>query len=172
MKVDIYSSPAWPHCQTLKEFLSRKGIPYQDHDVSSDPLAAQEAVRLTRQNNVPVTVIDGHTVVGFDQPRLEQLIAQAEAAARPKFGAGIANVGKAGRKGVPIIFGAYVGRIGTGSIAERVGLAIGDIIIQMNNKQISDTADLEHFMASIKQGDKLSVVFIRGTVVNTVEVTA
>jgi len=116
-------------------------------------------------------VIDGHTVVGFDQPRLEQLIAQAEAAARPKFGAGIANVGKAGRKGVPINFGAYVGRIGTGSIAERVGLVIGDVIIQMNNKQISDTVDLEHFMASIKQGDKLSVVFIRGTVVNTVEVT-
>jgi glutaredoxin 3 len=156
----------------LKEFLSRKGIPYQDHDVSSDPLVAQEAVRLTGQNNVPVTVIDGQTVVGFDQPRLEQLIAQAEAAARPKFGAGIANVGKVGRKGVPIIFGAYVGRIGTGSIAEKVGLAIGDVIIQMNNKQISDTADLEHFLASITQGDKLSVVFIRGTVVNTAEVTA
>ena len=156
----------------MKEFLSRKGIPYQDHDVSSDPLVAQEAVRLTGQNNVPVTVIDGQTVVGFDQPRLEQLIAQAEAAARPKFGAGIANVGKVGRKGVPIIFGAYVGRIGTGSIAEKVGLAIGDVIIQMNNKQISDTADLEHFLASITQGDKLSVVFIRGTVVNTAEVTA
>ena len=172
MKVDVYSSPACPHCQTLKEFLSHKGIPYQDHDVSSDPLVAQEAVRLTGQNNVPVTVIDGQTVVGFDQPRLEQLIAQSEFAARPKFGAGIANVGKVGRKGVPIIFGAYVGRIGTGSIAERVGLVIGDVIIQMNNKQISDTADLEHFLASIKQGDKLSVVFIRGTVVNTVEVTA
>jgi glutaredoxin len=172
MKVDVYSSPACPHCQTLKEFLSHKGISYQDHDVSSDPLVAQEAVRLTGQNNVPVTVIDGQTVVGFDQPRLEQLIAQAEAAARPKFGAGIANVGKVGRKGVPIIFGAYVGRIGTGSIAEKVGLAIGDVIIQMNNKQISDTADLEHFLASITQGDKLSVVFIRGTVVNTAEVTA
>jgi len=156
----------------LKEFLSRKGIPYQDHNVSSNPLAAKEAVRLTGQNNVHVTVFDGHTVLGFDQPRLEQLIAQAEAVARPKFGAGIANVGKAGRKGVPIIFGAYVGRIGTGSIAERVGLVIGDVIIQMNNKQISDTVDLEHFMASIKQGDKLSVVFIRGAVVNTVEVTA
>ncbi len=155
----------------MKEFLSRKGIPYQDHDVSTAQLATQEAVKLTGQNNVPVTVIDGQTVVGFDQSRLEQLIAQAQAAARPKFGAGIGDVGKAGRKGVPIIFGAYVGRIGTGSIAERVGLAIGDVIIQMNNKQISDTADLERFMAGIKQGDKLSVVFIHGTGINTVEVT-
>jgi S1-C subfamily serine protease len=137
-----------------------------------DSTAAQEAVKLTGQNGVPVTVIDGQTVVGFNGPRLEQLIAQAEAAARPKFGAGIANVGKEGRKGVPIVFGAYVGRIGTGSIAERVGLAIGDVIIQMNKQPISDTTDLEHFMTGIKQGDKLSVVFIRGTVVNTVEATA
>jgi S1-C subfamily serine protease len=137
-----------------------------------DSTAAQEAVKLTGQNGVPVTVIDGQTVVGFNGPRLEQLIAQAEAAARPKFGAGIANVGKEGRKGVPIVFGAYVGRIGTGSIAERVGLAIGDVIIQMNKQKISDTTDLEHFMTGIKQGDKLSVVFIRGTVVNTVEATA
>jgi len=172
MKVDVYSSPTSPDCNTLKDFLSRKDIPYQDHDVSADPVAAQEAVKLTGQNNVPVTVIDGQIVVGFNQPRLEQLIAQAEAAARPKFGAGIANVGKAGRKGVPIVFGAYVGRIGTGSIAERVGLAIGDVIIQMNNQPISDTADLERFMAGIKQGDKLSVIFIRGTGIKTMEVTA
>jgi glutaredoxin 3 len=156
----------------LKEFLSRKGIPYQDHDVNSDPSAAQEAIKITGQNGVPVTVIDGQSVVGFNEPRLEQLIAQAEAAARPKFGAGIANVGTEGRKGVPIVFGAYVGRIGTGSIAERVGLAVGDVIIQMNNKPISDTADLERFMSGVRQGDKISVVFIRGTIVNTAEVTA
>jgi glutaredoxin 3 len=172
MKVDVYSSLTSPECRTLKEFLSRQEIPYQDHDVNVDPLAAQEAVKLTGQNNVPVTVIDGQTVVGFNQPRLEQLIAQAEAAARPKFGAGIANVGKTGRKGVPIVFGVYVGRIGTGSIAERVGLAIGDVIIQMNNQQISDTTNMERFMVGIKQGDKLFIVFIRGTEVKTAEVTA
>ena len=156
----------------MKEFLSRKGIPYQDHDVNSDPSAAQEAIKITGQNGVPVTVIDGQTVVGFNEPRLEQLIAQAQAAQRPRLGAGIGNVGKAGRKSVPIIFGAYIGRIVTGSIAEKAGLAIGDVIIQMNNQPISDTADVERVMAGIKQGDKLSVVFIRGTGINTVEVNA
>jgi S1-C subfamily serine protease len=156
----------------LKEFLSRKGIPYQDHDVSADPLAAQEAVRLTGQNNVPVTVIDGQTVVGFNQSRLEQLITQAQASTPPKFGAAVADVGKAGRKEIPIIFGAYVGRIRSGSIAERAGLAVGDVIIQLNDQLISDTAALERFLLGIKQGDKLSIVFIRGTEVKTAEVTA
>jgi glutaredoxin 3 len=156
----------------LKEFLSRKGIPYQDHDVSTDPTAAQEAVRLTGQNGVPVTVIDGQTVVGFNQPRLEQLIAQAQAGTRPRFGAAVADVGKAGRKGVPIIFGVYVGRITNGSIAEKAGLAIGDVIIQLNSQPIYGLADLERAMAGIKQGDRLSIVFIRGTAVNTAEATA
>jgi len=171
MKVDVYSSPTSPECQTLKEFLSSKDIPYRDHDVNADPLAAQEAAKLTGQNNVPVTVIDGQTVVGFNQPRIEQLIAQSEAAARPKFGAAVADIGKAGRKGVPIVFGAYVGRLRTGSIAEQGGLIVGDVIIQMNNHLISDAADLERFLSGIKQGDKLSIVFIRGTEVKMAEVT-
>jgi S1-C subfamily serine protease len=155
----------------LKEFLSSKGIPYQDHDVNTDSLAAQEAIRLTGQNGVPVTVIDGQTVVGFDQPRIEQLIAQAQAGAPPKFGVAVADVGKAVREGVPIIFGAYVGRIKPGSIAEKAGLAVGDVIIQLNNQVISDAANLEHLITDIKQGDKLSIVFIRGNAVNTAEVT-
>jgi S1-C subfamily serine protease len=155
----------------LKEFLSTKGIPYQDHDVNIDSVAAQEAIKLTGQNGVPVTVIDGQTVVGFNQPRIEQLIAQAQAGTPPKFGAAVADVGKAVRKGVPIIFGAYVGRIKLGSIAEKAGLAVGDVIIQLNNQAISEAADLEHFMADIKQGNRLSIVFIRGNAVNTAEVT-
>ena len=156
----------------MKEFLSRKGIHYQEHDVNADPSAAQEAIRLTGQNGVPVTIIDGQTVVGFNQPRLEQLIEQAQAASRPKFGAAVADIGKAGRKGVPINFGAYVGRIGTGSIAERVGLAVGDVIIQLNDQPITGASALGRFMAGINQGDKLSVIFIRGNNVITTEITA
>jgi glutaredoxin 3 len=155
----------------LKEYLSRKGIPYQDHDVNADPSAAQEAVRLTGQNAVPVIVIDGQIVVGFNEPRIEQLISQAEASIRPKFGAAVADVGKVGRKDVPIVFGAYVGRITTGSIAEKIELIVGDVIIQLNNQPISGAADLGCFLLGIKQGDKLSIVFIRGTEIKTAEVT-
>jgi S1-C subfamily serine protease len=155
----------------LKEFLSSQNIPYEDHDVTTDPLAGQEIMRLTGQNGVPVTVIDGQTVVGFDQARLTWLIAQAQAAAPLKFGAAVADVRKAGKKEIPINFGAYVGRIKPGSIAEKAGLAVGDVIIQMNNQGVSRAAHLELLMAKIKQGDRLSIVFIRGTSVNTAEVT-
>jgi predicted metalloprotease with PDZ domain len=161
----------------LKEFLSNKGLPFQEHDVNTDPVAAQEVMRLTGQNGVPVTVIEGQTVVGFDQPRLEWLIAQAQAQAQaqagapPKFGAAVADVGKSGRKDIPINFGAYIGRIKPGSIAEKAGLAVGDVIIQLNNQGVSRAVHLELLIAKIKPGDKLSIVFIRGNAIQTTEVT-
>jgi hypothetical protein len=156
----------------LKEFLSSKGIPFQDHDVNTDSSAAQEAVRLTGQNGVPVTVIDGQTVLGFNQPRLEWLIAQAQNSKPLKFGAAVADVGKSGRKDLAVNFGAYVGQIKPDSIAEKAGLAPGDIIIQFNNQGVSRATHLELLFAKIKPGDKLSVVFIRGNVVSTAEVNA
>ena len=156
----------------MKEFLSRKSIPFQEQDITKDSLASQEVLKLTGQNAVPVTVIDGQVVVGFDELRLQQLIIQSQGAASPKFGAAIADVSKIGKKEVPITFGAYVGRVRPSSIAERAGLSAGDVIIQMNKQPISNTADLGSVMADIKQGDALSLVFIRGTSVVTVETNA
>ena len=155
----------------LKEFLSNKGISYEDYDVNADPLAAQEVVRLTGQNEVPVTVIEGQVVAGFDKPRLEWLIAQAPNNMPLKFGAAVADAGKSGRQDLPITFGAYVGRTKPGSIAEKAGLAAGDIIIQLNDQVVSRASHLELLFAKIKSGDKLSIVFIRGNILNTAEIT-
>ncbi len=125
---------------------------------------------------MPVTVIDGQTVVGFDKPRLEWLLAQAQAqtqnAPPPKFGAAVADVGQAGRPGVPINFGAYVGRIRPGTLAEKAGLAVGDVIVQLNNQAVAHASDLEHILADIKPGDRLTLVFLRGNAVITAEAAA
>jgi glutaredoxin 3 len=155
----------------LKEFLSSRGITFQDHDINMDPAAAQEVVKLTGQNGIPVTTIDSQIVVGFDRPRLELLIAQSSANEPIKFGVAVADLDKSGRNDLPIIFGAYVGRIKSGSIAEKAGLAVGDIIIQFNNQGVSRAAHLELLLAKIKQGDKINIVLIRGNVVTKAEIT-
>jgi glutaredoxin len=51
----------------VKEFLSQRGIGFKEYDVSRDPSAAQELVRSTGQMGVPVTVINGQAIVGFDR---------------------------------------------------------------------------------------------------------
>ncbi len=43
-----------------------------------DPHAADELYRITGQLAVPVLTVDGNVVVGFDQARLDQLLAEPE----------------------------------------------------------------------------------------------
>ena len=58
----------------MKEFLSGKGISYQEKNVAGDREAAKEMIEKSRQMGVPVTVIDGEVVVGFDQAKLEEVL--------------------------------------------------------------------------------------------------
>jgi glutaredoxin 3 len=60
-------------CNRAKEFLSQKGVPFTEWDVSTDEKALAELERLGYRTT-PVIVIDGELVVGFDQTRLEELL--------------------------------------------------------------------------------------------------
>jgi len=109
----------------VKEFLSQKGISFQERDVSINQSYAQELVKSTGQMGVPVTVINGQTVVGFDRGRLEQLLTKTQTSQRPPFGASIADASKiTAKQGSGIILGAYIGSVRPGSVAERIGLEL------------------------------------------------
>jgi len=149
----------------LKEFLSQKGVAYEEHDVTKESLAIGEVQRLTGQTGVPVTVVDGQVVVGFDQARIEQLMSQAGAPERPKFGAAIADAVKYSKEGAPTIVGAYVGRLKAGSVAEKLGLVVGDVIIQVGITRISNAGDFEQACSAFEAGSQISVVFVRGSTV-------
>ena len=73
MDVKVYSTPTCPYCKMTKEYLTSKGISYQDIDVSSDREAVQEMVRISGQMGVPVIVINGEPIVGFDKARIDSL---------------------------------------------------------------------------------------------------
>lgn len=144
----------------VKEFLSQRDVSFVEHDVSRDPPATQEVVNRTGQMGVPVTVIDGETVVGFDRVRLEQLLSQS---IRPSLGASVADASKstAGqRSGITV--GAYVGRVRPGSLAQRTGLAAGDIVIEVNMQRIANAAGLEDAVSRLSGGSRVSLVYLRG----------
>jgi len=73
-RVTVYSTPTCSWCNTLKAWLRKNGIPFTDVDVSRDARAAQELVQRTGQQGVPQTEINGQWVIGFDQPKLKQLL--------------------------------------------------------------------------------------------------
>ena len=168
MDVIVYSSPTCPYCHMVKEFLSHRGINFEERDVSRDRSAAQELVGKTGQMGVPVTVIGGQTIIGFDRARLEQALSQWQ---RPSFGVSVADASKITQKqGAGMTLGAYVGKVKQGSVAEKVGLAQGDIIVEINMQRIANADDLERTIAKLSIGSRVSLVFLRGNKQLTSEV--
>ena len=154
----------------VKEFLSQRGTGFEERDISRDPSAAQELVRSTGQMGVPVTVIDGQAIVGFDRARLEQLLTQSQVGQRPSFGASIADASKiTAKQGSGITLGAYIGKVRAGSVAQRLGLAPGDIITELNLQRIANAGDLERTLANLNRGSRFSIVFLRGNKTMTTE---
>lgn len=74
MDIKIYSTPTCPYCKLAKEYLSSKGINYQDFDVSQNKQALDEMIKLSGQMGVPTIVINGQIIVGFDKARIEELL--------------------------------------------------------------------------------------------------
>jgi glutaredoxin len=60
-------------CSKVKEYLSQKGIEFIERDVSKDEDAINDLKKLGVMTT-PVTVIDGETVIGFNQQKFEQLL--------------------------------------------------------------------------------------------------
>jgi len=57
-----------------KEYLSSQGISYQNLDVSGDRALVEEMIKVSGQMGVPVIVIDGNVIVGFDKTQIDELL--------------------------------------------------------------------------------------------------
>ncbi|KRW95330.1 glutaredoxin 3 [Paracoccus sp. MKU1] len=66
-KVEIYTTPTCPYCTAAKSLLRKKGIAYEETDVSRDPqLRAAMTQRAGGRRTVPQIFIDGRHVGGSD----------------------------------------------------------------------------------------------------------
>lgn len=74
MKITVYSSTVCPYCQRLTKFLEDHKIKFTEIDVSTDQKKANEMIEISGQMGVPVTVIDGEVVIGFDEKRLRKVL--------------------------------------------------------------------------------------------------
>lgn len=73
-KVIVYSTKECPWCKKTKEFLDENKIKYENKFVEDDHKAAEEMIKKSGQQGVPVTEIDGEIVVGFDEEKLKKLL--------------------------------------------------------------------------------------------------
>ena len=60
-------------CDQAKEYLSHKGIQFQEKDIAQDPSALADLKKLGYMTT-PVIVIDGSVIVGFDADKIDQAL--------------------------------------------------------------------------------------------------
>ncbi len=58
-----------------KEYLSRKGIAFVEHDVAKDKEKAKEMIKKSGQLGVPVILVGDKVLIGFNQIELDKLLA-------------------------------------------------------------------------------------------------
>ncbi|OWK26957.1 MAG: NrdH-redoxin [Parcubacteria group bacterium GW2011_GWA2_38_13b] len=73
-KILIYSTLSCPYCVMVKDFLKSHNIEFTDFNVADDEKARDEMVKKTNQMGVPVIDIDGEIIIGFDKPKISQIL--------------------------------------------------------------------------------------------------
>ena len=68
-KVEIYTKTWCPFSVRAKELLDRKGVRYNEIDVTTDSIKELEMVIRSERHTVPQIFIDGHHVGGSDDLR-------------------------------------------------------------------------------------------------------
>ncbi len=68
-KVEIYSKSWCPYSVRAKELLDRKGVSYDEIDVTTDSMKELEMVIRSGRHTVPQIFIDDHHVGGSDDLR-------------------------------------------------------------------------------------------------------
>jgi len=73
-QVTVYSSPTCSPCKAAKAFLSEHGVGFREVNVAEDEQGRAELIRLTGQMAIPVIVVGGEVVQGFNRPRLKEVL--------------------------------------------------------------------------------------------------
>lgn len=66
--IKVYTTPTCAYCHALMDWLDKKGVEYVEMDAMKEPDI----------NTVPVTVIDGERIVGFDRPAIKKALKKLE----------------------------------------------------------------------------------------------
>lgn len=74
-KVVVFTTPTCTYCNQLKRYLREKNIKFKDVDVSRDQAALLDMQKRTGGNTgVPVILINNRPIIGFDKPKINQLL--------------------------------------------------------------------------------------------------
>ena len=73
-KITVYSTPTCHFCHMAKDFFREKGVEFEDFDVSQNLEKRKEMMDKSGQMGVPVIMIEDKIIVGFNRPKIVELL--------------------------------------------------------------------------------------------------
>ena len=70
----IYSADWCAFCHAAKDYLTKKGVQFEERNVEQRPEYAVESVQKSGQRGIPVLDINGKIIVGFDRPAIDSAL--------------------------------------------------------------------------------------------------
>ena len=72
--VIIYSTPTCHYCNLTKEFLKENNVAYTDYNVAEDTNKRAEMIEKSGQMGVPVIMVKGEMMIGFNEDKLRSVL--------------------------------------------------------------------------------------------------
>lgn len=72
-KVVVFSSNTCGYCTMAKEYLTEKGVAYEERNVSND-IEARKELMSKGFMGVPVIYVEDEVIQGFDKAKLDELL--------------------------------------------------------------------------------------------------
>lgn len=73
-KVAIYTTPVCTYCRMAKAFFQEHNIAYEEFNVAADQAKREEMIDISGQMGVPVITIGNNLFVGFNKPKIAELL--------------------------------------------------------------------------------------------------
>ncbi|WP_270181998.1 glutaredoxin domain-containing protein [Alkalihalobacillus sp. CinArs1] len=72
--VKVYTQPACPPCEFVKQYFDVNGIEYELLNIKEDARARDELINTHKSMSTPTIVIDEEVIIGFKQDRIDELL--------------------------------------------------------------------------------------------------
>lgn len=72
--IKIYTTQTCPYCVMAKNYFQKKGVQYEEVNVSVDEKAREEMINKSHQMGVPVIDINGSIIVGFNRSEIDKAL--------------------------------------------------------------------------------------------------
>jgi glutaredoxin-like YruB-family protein len=76
--IRIFSQPTCPACNELKDYLKKKGVDFEDMDVTSNRAALDEMIKVHKVRVTPLLLAGDKKIIGFDPVEVDKVLAELQ----------------------------------------------------------------------------------------------